>query len=613
MRNRHFFFLDILILLIAPFLSLVLRLETFYPNKSFLLPLYTYIACSLIIHFSGFYISGIYHRYWQEASVHELLSSCFTILLCNIILIIICLISHTYFVNSELFPFTHLKKFPRSVPFIHGILFLLLFMIIRFSLRSWQHISIYNSSNFSGTPTLLVGSGDIARIIIKKTIHTNFICGFLDDNTHKAKMRISGKPVLGKISEINNIISKYNIKEVIICIPNATGILIQNIIRLSKNSGAKVKIAVDTYKIIDSNKTPTYEIRKINVEDLLRRKSIEFDMTDVKQAVYNKVILVTGAGGSIGSELCQQLLALHPQRIILLGHGENSIFKIHKKLKEQTSIIIDSVIADIRFKKRMECILQKYTPDIVFHAAAHKHVPLMEDNPGEAIGNNILGSYNLLQACIKNKVSKFILISTDKAVNPSSIMGATKRITEFLVNNIAKKHNVPYVCVRFGNILNSRGSVVQTFEQQIVSGGPITITHPDMERFFMTIPEAVQLVLQAFSLGKAGDIFILDMGKPIKIVDLATDLITLYGLSTDHIKIEFIGMRKGEKLQESLSYDKETCDRTTYEKILHVTNTELPFSNISKTIEKFTQLRDNNDKKEIISFFKELISEFEIE
>ncbi|BBM81684.1 polysaccharide biosynthesis protein [Candidatus Uabimicrobium amorphum] len=613
MRNRHFFFFDILLLLATPFLALVLRLETFHLHETlFFVPLMVYTLCAVIVYLCSFYITGVYSRYWAEASIHEFLSSCIVIVMCSLVLIAITFASRIYFTQSTMYPFVYLKNLPLSVPFIHSILTLLAFLSVRFSLRSAQHVHAYKAASNGGRKTLLIGSCNIARTVMKNTLKTNHVYGFLDDNPKKRGMKIEGKPILGSIDSIASVVEKYHIEEVIICLPDLTGMVTQKIVTAVKKYKIEVKVVANAYKIVASNDFPAYEIRKINVEDLLQREAIVFDMAKVQEQIQGNTVLVTGAGGSIGSELCQQLLSLNPQKVILLGHGENSIFKIHKKLQKQTSVELIPVIADIRFPHKMVNILQQYSPNIVFHTAAHKHVPLMEDNPGEAIDNNILGSYNLLQACVQSDVEKFVLISTDKAVNPKSIMGATKRIAEFFVHWTARKYDRAYVCVRFGNILNSRGSVIQTFEQQITEGGPITVTHPDMERYFMTIPEAAQLVLQAFSLGKSGDIFILDMGNPIKILDLAKNLLALHGIGEDEIAINFVGIRKGEKLYEQLNYEKELCDKTTYPKILHVNNTTSPFTEAEEVIAKLKQLRDENQKESIVNFFRELIPEIEI-
>ena len=613
MRNRHFFFLDIFLLIATPFFALVLRLETFNIYQTvFFIPLLVYTFCAMIVYLCGFYIAGVYSRYWSEASIHEFLSSCIVITICSFILIAITFVAHIYFSQSSLYPFYHLKRLPRSVPFIHSILLLLAFLALRFSLRSLQYVHLYKTASTSCKKTLLIGSCNIARTVMKNTVNTNYVCGFLDNNPKKHGMKIEGKPIFGSIDRIANVVEKHNIKEIIICLPNLTSAITQKIVTAVKKYKIEVKVVANAYKIVTSSDFPTYEIRKINVEDLLQRSPIVFCMEKVQEQIQGNTVLVTGAGGSIGSEICQQLLRLQPKKIVLLGHGENSIFKIHKQLQKQTSTELVPVIADIRFSCKMTNILQQHSPNIVFHAAAHKHVPLMEDNPGEAIDNNILGSYNLLQACVKSDVQKFVLISTDKAVNPKSIMGATKRVAEFLVHWTARKHNRAYVCVRFGNILNSRGSVVQTFEQQIAEGGPLTVTHPDMERYFMTIPEAAQLVIQAFSLGTPGDIFILDMGNPIKILDLAKNLLTLHGIGEEEIEIRIVGIRKGEKLYEQLNYDKELCDKTTYPKILHVNNTTLPFTEVEETIAQFEQLRDENNKQQIVAFFRKLIPELEM-
>lgn len=455
--------------------------------------------------------------------------------------------------------------------------------------------------------TLLVGTGNIAFLIMKQIINSHDVCGFIKHNTEKQSLDIEDKLILGVFSNIKFIMNKYEINEIIICLSESTRFVIQEIISVCKNTNVTIKIVSSVCEEQEKNLPIKYNIRKIQIEDLLHRKAINFDMPSIKSTINNKTILVTGAGGSIGSEICYHLSLFQPKCIILLGHGEYSIFKINLRL-QKSSCKIKPVIADIRSVKRINDIMKEHKPDIVFHTAAHKHVYFMESHPAEAIDNNIIGTYNVLRSCIENKVARFVFISSDKAVNPSSIMGATKRLAEFLVTHTAQKYNLPYVCVRFGNILNSRGSVVEIFEGQIRNGGPITITHPDIERYFMTISEAVQLVLQAFTLGKKGDIFILDMGKPVKIIDLAKDLLSLHGLSIDDVEIKYIGMRQGEKLQESLNYKKEDCSNTRYEKILHIAHTQVPFENIEKIMQKFIALRDDNNKNNILSFFKHLAS-----
>ena len=361
----------------------------------------------------------------------------------------------------------------------------------------------------------------------------------------------------------------------------------------------------------------TSNLREINIVDLLRREPIQTDTYEVAKFIAGKKVLITGAGGSIGSEICRQVLKFAPSTLILMGRGENSIFDINNELTRLLKHIDDinmqifSVIADVRTISRLESIFNKYKPDIVFHAAAHKHVPLMEENPVEAITNNILGTRNLLDFAAKYGVENFVMISTDKAVNPTSIMGASKRTAEILVMKKASEIRKSYVCVRFGNVLGSRGSVVPIFKKQIEKGGPVIVTHPDVKRFFMTIPEAVQLVLQASVIGKGGEIFVLDMGDPIKIVDMAKDMIRLSGYKEFEIPIIYSGLRPGEKLFEELFVDGEKYNSTMHEKILIAANaSEFIPKNIDKYMELFVECIDAEKECEIRTAFKQLIPEF---
>jgi FlaA1/EpsC-like NDP-sugar epimerase len=401
--------------------------------------------------------------------------------------------------------------------------------------------------------------------------------GFVDDDPHKISTRIRGLPVLGKRSDILDIVREYHIHQVVIAMPTASGQVIREIKDLCEKARVKTRIIPGMYELLDG-KVSVNQIRDVEIEDLLRRDAVQTDMVAVRALLTGKRVLITGAGGSIGGELCRQVLRCEPAQMVLLGHGENSIFAIYHELityirREKLDVQINAVIADVRFERRIEEIVQLYQPDIIFHAAAHKHVPLMEQNPVEAITNNVMGTRNVLRAALKAGVERFVMISTDKAVNPTSLMGASKRAAELLVHQAAAQSGKPYGAVRFGNVLGSRGSVVLTFKQQIAAGGPVTVTDPEMTRFFMTIPEAVQLVLQAAILGQGGEVFVLDMGQPVKIMDLARDLIELSGLRLGHdIDIEFTGMRPGEKLYEELFIPGENYERTRHQKIFIAAN-----------------------------------------
>lgn len=444
--------------------------------------------------------------------------------------------------------------------------------VISYRLLLWMYQESKGNKNISGKETLIIGAGNAGILVLKelkKSIDSPlYPIAFIDDDPKMLNLHILGIPVVGTRENIGEMILKYNIKVVIIAIPSALGSEITQIVNKCKEHGVEIKIFPRVSDIING-RISLNTIREVRVEDLLGRPPIKLDLLSISNYIKGRVVLISGAGGSIGSEICRQVANFNPQTIILLGHGENSIYLIEKEIKQTyPHLSIETVIADIQDRKRMEHVFSTYHPQVVFHAAAHKHVPLMEYNPTEAIKNNIFGTKNVAECADKYGAEKFVQISTDKAVNPTSIMGATKRIAELVIQSLNEKSSTNFSIVRFGNVLGSRGSVVPLFKQQIREGGPITVTHPDMTRFFMTIPEAVQLVLQAGTLDKEGEIFVLDMGQPVKISDLAKKMIALSGLTLDKdIQIKYTGMRPGEKLYEELFTDEEGSKASKHELI----------------------------------------------
>ncbi|MDX1616891.1 MAG: nucleoside-diphosphate sugar epimerase/dehydratase, partial [Candidatus Promineifilaceae bacterium] len=422
-----------------------------------------------------------------------------------------------------------------------------------------------------------MGAGDAGAIMLRE-LQANprlglEVAGFLDDDRAKHGMRIHGVPVLGDRHDIPHIAARYQLRQLIIAIPTASGKAVRQIKAICQLAELETKIIPGIFELLDGTVSVS-QLRDVEIEDLLRRAPVETDITPVRELIQGRRVLVTGAGGSIGGELCRQILHCRPAELQLLGHGENSIFTIYQELRRlESNSILRPVIADVRSGRRVQAIMAAARPDLIFHAAAHKHVPLMESNPCEAVTNNVLGTQHLLQAARAADVKHFVMISTDKAVNPTSVMGASKRVAELRVHAAAQESGRAYVTVRFGNVLGSRGSVVNTFKRQIAAGGPVTVTDPQMTRYFMTIPEAVQLVLQAAALGTGGEVFVLDMGEPVKIVDLAKDLISLSGLRLGRdIDVAFVGMRPGEKLFEELFVTGEECQRTAHEKIFIASN-----------------------------------------
>ncbi len=418
--------------------------------------------------------------------------------------------------------------------------------------------------------TLIVGAGDagetVARDLVRRTDSSYQPVGFVDDDPRKVNIRIHGLPILGKTSEIPEIVARYAIESILIATPSAVGSQIRDLVTICEQTDAQLRILPGVIDALQGNFAPA--IRQVEIEDLLRRPPIKVDLEEIASYISNEIVLVTGAGGSIGSELCRQIASLKPKTLILLGQGENSVFEIQQELIRSLQFTPIGLVGSVQDVRLLNEVFDRHRPSVVFHAAAHKHVPLMEENPCEAIKNNVQGTRNVAEVSSEYGVSRFIYVSTDKAVNPVSVMGASKRAGEMVIQAMARRSRTQFVAVRFGNVLGSRGSVVPIMKRQIDRGGPVTVTHPDMTRYFMTIPEAVQLIIQAGAMGQSGEIFILDMGEPVKIVDLARDLIKLSGFIPDNdIKIIFSGIRPGEKIFEELLTADERNLSTTHEKI----------------------------------------------
>ncbi len=438
--------------------------------------------------------------------------------------------------------------------------------------------------------TLIIGAGSagtmVARQLLKENEADLLPVAFIDDDPNKQYLDILGLPVFGGISLIKNVVPELKVENIIIAIPSLSKKRLNTIFQECVETKAKTQILPMLEDLV-TGKVSIKQFRDVQVEDLLGREPVNLDIESIAGCVANKTILVTGAGGSIGSEICRQICHFNPRKLILLGHGENSIHSIELELKEkfgQIPIEILTEIADLKDAQKILSIMGTYRPDVVYHAAAHKHVPLMERNPEEAVKNNVIGTKNVAEAANWHGVGTFVMISTDKAVNPTSVMGATKRLAEMVVQHMDQKSKTKFVAVRFGNVLGSRGSVVPIFKRQIEKGGPVTVTHPEMVRYFMTIPEASRLVIQAGALAEGGEVFVLDMGEPVKIVDLAEKLIQLSGFSIDEIGIEFTGIRPGEKLFEELLHDDEVKDQQVHPNIYIGETSDLYFEEIEEII-----------------------------
>lgn len=568
MRNRHLFLLDIVLLAVTPTLALVMRVDVASWVAGYAPALIQFTVLALIIKLAIFFLFGLYRRYWRYASVDELVSIILSVGSATLIVA-------GLFFGAGILGLDTGRTLPRSVPFIDGLLTLVVVGGTRFSVRIMAHKRRRSERQRDSKTVLIVGAGDAGAVIVREILSSRHInidpVGFVDDDPNKQKKSIRGIPVLGTRKDIPRLVEKYGVEEVIIAIPTAPGSVIREIRTLCEAAHVPSRTMPGMYEIL-SGQISVSQLRNVDIEDLLRRDTVHTNTQDVEKMLSGKRVLVTGAGGSIGSELCRQMARYLPSHLILLGHGENSIFLIEQELRRHwPKLSLDVVVADIRDFPRLAAIFEQTKPQVVFHAAAHKHVPMMESNCEDAITNNVGGTRALIHMAEKFAVERFVLISSDKAVNPTNIMGATKRVAEKIVQAVARRTGRPYVSVRFGNVLGSRGSVVPTFREQIARGGPVTVTHPDVTRYFMTIPEAVQLVLQAATLAGTecqSGVFVLDMGKPVKIVDLARDLIELSGKEVGKdIEIVFTGLRPGEKLFEELFRDGEEYRRTRHDKI----------------------------------------------
>ncbi len=618
MRNRYLFLLDLCLLTLALYLSYILRLEQMALGAhwpGFLL----FAAISLLIVPLIFYRTGVYARYWRYASVDE------AVLLAGAVTIGVTLAGGISLAISWLAP--QPIPLPRSIPLIFLLLALAATTAPRFAIRLLARPTIHSKigrrrvQDRAPQPVLVMGAGDAGAMIVREMRANPHLgldpIGFLDDDLGKHDVVIHGVPVLGNRSDIPTVAAGHKVRLVIIAMPTASGKMIREIVNICDAAGLQTKIVPGLYELLDGAVSIS-QLRPVQIEDLLRREPVHTDTAAVVELLRGQRVLVTGGGGSIGSELCRQILRCDPEQLIILGHGENSVFEIVEELRTATPGLaakLVPVIAGTRFPARIHRVFEEHRPQVVFHAAAHKHVPLMEANPCDAITNNVLGTQVVLNAALAVDVEHFVMISTDKAVNPTNIMGASKRAAELLVYQAAQRSGKPYVAVRFGNVLGSRGSVIHTFRRQIAVGGPVTVTHPDMRRYFMTIPEAVQLVLQAAVLGRGGEVFVLDMGEPVKIADLARDLIELSGLEVGRdVDIQFTGLRPGEKMFEELFIAGEAYARTTHHKIFVANNgaaNALCCNGLDDQVARVIAEADCGDRVKIIQALQGLVPEYQ--
>lgn len=546
---------DIVFVNAAGFLALYLRFEMDFNEliaSGFLKSFSGVAIAGTIAAIGSFWLFGLYSSVWRYAGIDELVR-----------IIGACLVSTTFdFFYSKVAGLA----FPRSYPFLRALLLITLISCLRFSGRLSKNFFSYSKGG-GKKRTLLFGAGRSADIVLremKNNPHSqNQIVCIIDDDRRKLGRRLDGVKIVGTRDNILSVVEKYRIEEIIIAIPSATAQQRREIVNLCQKTDCELLTLPAIYQLA-SGEVSIEKIRRVDVLDLLGRDAIKTDLGEISGYISAKTVLVTGAGGSIGSELCRQISRLEPKKLVLLDIYENGVYSIQMELwRNCPQLDIEVLIGSVRDQKRVMDIFEKYRPDIVFHAAAHKHVPLMEGSPAEAVKNNIFGTYNVALAADRFEVQKMVLISTDKAVNPTNVMGASKRVCELIIEMFGKKSKTVYAAVRFGNVLGSNGSVIPLFRKQLENGGPITVTHKDITRYFMTIPEAVSLVLQAGAYAKDGEIFVLDMGEPVRIDDLARNMIRLSGLEPDiDIKIKYTGLRPGEKLYEELLLDTEGIEKT---------------------------------------------------
>ena len=569
-RNRGFFLSDAILLPAAAAVAFLSHYEGPW-TADVRQQLRVFVLASVPTKMLVLYVTGMYRRLWRYASVSDLERLVLGTAACAAI-------SAT--LGLAVLPALRLTptRLPYAVVLLDACLGGVMISVPRLLARvlaRWER----RSRGTDSRRAIVVGAGVAGGLIVRELLENGHLklapVAVLDDDRSKREQRMHGVPVLGALSDLAAVAARVQATDVIIAIPSAPGRTIRHVVRDASEAGMQTRTVPGLYELLSGEKRVD-ALRQIEIQDLLRRDPIKTDLAQVRSLVTGRTVMVTGAGGSIGSELCRQLARLNPECIVALGRGENSVFELLQELATSfPGLRIVPVIADVRDRSRIERVVDEHRPYSVFHAAAHKHVPLMEANVAEAVLNNVLGTKNMVTVCAASGVEHFVLISTDKAVRPTSVMGATKRIAEHLVHQCAIVRQSGYVSVRFGNVLGSRGSVVPTFMRQIAAGGPVTITHPDMTRYFMTIPEAVQLVLQAAALGNQGEVFVLDMGEPVKVYDLAMDLIRLTGLEPDvDIEVLLTGMRPGEKLFEELFFSGDGITPTVHPKILRSLDSE---------------------------------------
>ena len=564
-RRTYLIIYDIISVIFSSYIAVLIRYEFHLDTvpEHFLTPINRFLPVNILLTLLIFYIFRLYHSLWAFAGETELQN-----------LVVSCAISAV--LNSVGLQFFKVSEqpVPKSYYFLYMFVLISMMFVSRFSYRFLRSQKHKQQNKKNGISVMVIGAGEAANVIIKEIVNSNFstmvIRCIIDDDKGKWGRYIQGIKVAGGRDRIIECADLYDIDEIIVAMPSISRSELRKILEICKETNCKLRSLPGMYQLVNGEVNVS-KLRDVEVEDLLGRDPISVDLDSILGYVQNKTVLVTGGGGSIGSELCRQIASHRPKHLVILDIYENNVYDIQQELKTKyPELRMTVLIASVRNTNRMNWIFEKYKPEIVYHAAAHKHVPLMEDSPNEAVKNNVFGTWKTAQAAAFYGVKRFVLISTDKAVNPTNIMGASKRICEMIIQTFNNHYDTEFVAVRFGNVLGSNGSVIPLFKKQIEQGGPVTVTHPDIIRYFMTIPEAVSLVLQAGAYAKGGEIFVLDMGEPMKILDLAKNLIQLSGYKVgEDIQIEFTGLRPGEKMYEELLMSEEGL-RETANKMVHI-------------------------------------------
>ncbi|MGV3708833.1 MAG: polysaccharide biosynthesis protein [Gemmatimonas sp.] len=612
LRNRHMLIFDVVTLFVSCLLAYLIRFEGFaqWVNTAQREVFVWFLALTVPMRIAIFWFLGLYRRYWSLASVAELervLGAGLAAAACSFAIGIVLL---------TVFRFTN-ERMPLSVFTIDALLVCAGITLPRVAARFTRRRREQRNLQRELPSALIVGAGAAGQMAARELRahpQAEFMpVGFLDDDRAKRWLLVADLPVVGTVDELATAAQALGVQHIIIAMPSAPGTQIRRIMKLALDAGLQARTVPSLFEMMGTTNVAA-KVREIRIEDLLQREPVKIDGQRVRTLTEGQSVLITGAGGSIGSELCRQAAKMNPKRLVLVGRGENSIFEIQQELRTRyPRLETVPIIVDVRDRETMADVMKKFAPSVVFHAAAHKHVPLMEANVLEALRNNVLGTQSVVDAALAADVKHLVLISTDKAVRPTSVMGASKRIAEQIVQLAARDSGYAYVSVRFGNVLGSRGSVVPTFLRQIRSGGPVLITHPEMRRYFMTIPEAVQLVLQAFALGKRGEVFCLDMGEPVTILSLARDLIQLSGLEpyTD-VDIQFTGARPGEKLYEEMFFGTEEASPTEHPKVLAARKAQL-HANAEQGIASLRRMLEHGacvDEATLRSIIHSLVEDF---